>query len=100
MPGVAKNLYKSWGTEINCVCVRMGFSPNLLHIEFRQSLASPRFEALWQKVFIQNDTFLFSKLFDVSILITRGLNPARIATCLHFEFQDCIVVFYKQTSLA
>ena len=47
MPGVTINLYSSFGTEINCICVRTMFSHNLPHREFRQSLASPRFEALY-----------------------------------------------------
>jgi len=46
MPGVVRNLYRSLGSEITLVSVLSFFSVYFPHIEFRQSLARPRFAAL------------------------------------------------------
>jgi len=46
MPGVAKNLYSSLGSEINLVYGLLFLSVSFPHIEFRQSFAKPRFAAL------------------------------------------------------
>ena len=52
------------------------------------------------RVFIQNDAFALPTPVNVMILIVRGLNPTRIATCLRFEFQERIYILYKQTYFA
>jgi len=47
MPGVAKNLHFSLGSDINFVCVQLFLTVNFPHIDFRQSFAKPRFAALY-----------------------------------------------------
>ena len=73
IPVVAKNLYCSWGSEINIVWIFLGFSQSLHHIQLRQAFASRGFAALYLIEFLfrripslcRNDSMYRSSSFGV-----------------------------------